>query len=636
MLRFLPLAAVLGTAALPPGRADRPSAELPRAAFNDNRVSAGRLSGGVLTLALEIRETTWYLLGDDQPGAPILAFAETGKVPQMPGPLVRVPLGTRLEIAVTNRHDSTIVVRGLSGRRQPIMDSLVVAPGATATARFTADVEGTFYYWAAGAGRGFMDRMYEDSQLHGAFVVDPPGGQVAPDRVFVIGAWVSAKDEKGEPDFDYEYMVINGRPWPHTERLAYAQGDSVRWRIVNASPAPHPLHLHGFYYRVDARGDAQRDTLYWPAQQRMVVTDLLDAGQTMRLAFQPDRAGGWVFHCHLNWHVVRSPGLGKGRVGKDARLKELLDAHGDHDPARHVELGMGGLMLGIEVQPKGAPAPSAAGRRVLRLFVQRDSVPGDSLPRFGFVLQEGDREPAPDSVRLPGSTIVLHRGEPTSLWVINRSSEPTAIHWHGLELESPFDGVVGVGGYRGSPTPAVMPGDSFEVRVTPPRSGSFMYHTHVNDIRQQRLGLWGPLLVVDPGTEWNPELDRVFIVGEGEDFEPRLNGRGPPGPIELATKTKYRFRLMNVTMGGPRLQAALVRNGGPIQWRPVAKDGHDLPAWQRQAVVARQQVSIGETFDYEVSFNRPGDVALEIRRANGTLVVVQPITVVAPPEPKTP
>ncbi|MGH7586725.1 MAG: multicopper oxidase domain-containing protein [Gemmatimonadales bacterium] len=636
MLRILPLAAVLCLAALPRARPDNPTGDLPPAAFNENRTAAGRLSGGTLTLALEIRQSIWHLLGDDQPGASILAFAEVGKGPQMPGPLVRVPLGTRLEVAVTNTHDSTIVVHGLSARRQPVMDSLVVAPGTTATARFIADVEGTFYYWAAKAGTGFKDRMYEDSQLHGAFVVDPPGGQVAPDRVFVIGAWVSAQDEKGEPDFDNEYMVINGRPWPHTERLAYAQGDSVRWRIVNASPAPHPLHLHGFYYRVDARGDAQRDTVYWAAQQRMVVTDLVDAGQTMRLAFLPDRAGGWVFHCHLNWHVVRNPGLGKARAQKDMRLKELLDTHGDHDPSRHVELGMGGLMLGIEIQPKGAPAPNAAGRRVMRLFVQSDSVPGDSLPRFGFVLQEGGREPAPDSVRLPGSTIVLHRGEPTSLWVINRSNEPTAVHWHGLELESPFDGVVGVGGYRGSPTPAIMPGDSFEVRVTPPRSGSFMYHTHVNDTRQQRLGLWGPLLVVEPGAEWNPELDRVFIVGEGEDFEPRLNGRGPPRPIELATKTPYRFRLMNVTMGGPKLQATLVRNGGPLQWRPVAKDGHDLPAWQRQPVVARQQVSIGETFDYEVSFNRPGDVALEIRRANGSLVVAQPIIVVAPPEQKSP
>ena len=39
----------------------------------------------------------------------------------------------------------------------------------------------------------------------------------------------------------------------------------------------------------------------------------------------------------------------------------------------------------------------------------------------------------------------------------------------------------------------VMPGDSFEMRVTPPRAGSFMYHTHLNDIYQQRLGLYGPL-----------------------------------------------------------------------------------------------------------------------------------------------
>ncbi len=51
---------------------------------------------------------------------------------------------------------------------------------------------------------------------------------------------------------------------------------------------------------------------------------------------------------------------------------------------------------------------------------------------------------------------------------MNRLNEPTQIHWHGLEIEAPFDGVVGVGGYNGMPTPPIMPGDSFQVRYTPP------------------------------------------------------------------------------------------------------------------------------------------------------------------------
>ena len=42
----------------------------------------------------------------------------------------------------------------------------------------------------------------------------------------------------------------------------------------------------------------------------------------------------------------------------------------------------------------------------------------------------------------------------------------------------------------------IMPRDSFAVTVTPPRAGSFMYHTHVNDMRQQSHGLYGAIIVV--------------------------------------------------------------------------------------------------------------------------------------------
>ena len=61
------------------------------------------------------------------------------------------------------------------------------------------------------------------------------------------------------------------------------------------------------------------------------------------------------------------------------------------------------------------------------------------------MLQQGDREPASDSLRLPGSTITLVRGEPAAITVVNRAREPVSVHWHGIELDSYFD-VVGWSG----------------------------------------------------------------------------------------------------------------------------------------------------------------------------------------------
>jgi manganese oxidase len=40
-----------------------------------------------------------------------------------------------------------------------------------------------------------------------------------------------------------------------------------------------------------------------------------------------------------------------------------------------------------------------------------------------------------------GPTLVLRRGEPVAITLVNRLSEATSIHWHGMELESYYDGV---------------------------------------------------------------------------------------------------------------------------------------------------------------------------------------------------
>jgi FtsP/CotA-like multicopper oxidase with cupredoxin domain len=365
----------------------------------------------------------------------------------------------------------------------------------------------------------------------------------------------------------------------------------------------------------------------------MVVTERLGSGSTMTMVFTPDRPGSWIFHCHLNWHVVSNPGMGKERLSREQRVEEVVVGHPDHDPQNHIVNGMGGLLLAFNVEPPRGWTPPDAGRRTIRLFVQSGAVNGDTAQRSAFVVQEGDLEPAPDSVRVPGSPLVLRRGEPTSIWVINRSAEPTQVHWHGLELESAYDGVVGVGGLPNYRPPAIMPRDSFEVRITPPRAGSFMYHTHFNEIKQMSRGLWGPFIVLEPGEEWDPEKDRVFMAGETPRFGVQLNGGGDTlATIQVLAGDRYRFRLMNLAMGAPNLEFWLVGEGSPLLWSPLARDGQDLPDWQRQARRAHQRVGIGETMDVAVSFPGAGTYALELRAGNGKVVSRQPID--ARPKPR--
>ena len=64
-----------------------------------------------------------------------------------------------------------------------------------------------------------------------------------------------------------------------------------------------------------------------------------------------------------------------------------------------------------------------------------------------------------------------------------------------------------------------------------------------------------------------------------------------------------------------------------VQWKPVAKDGAALPAAQTTPRPARQQVAVGETYDFEINRPKPQNLWLEVRRGNGEWVLQVPIEV---------
>ncbi|MFI5233950.1 MAG: multicopper oxidase domain-containing protein, partial [Gemmatimonadales bacterium] len=131
---------------------------------NDNRASAGAMHGDTLDVTLEAREGDWKPYGSAGPSVRILAFGEAGKTTQTPGPMIRVRAGTHVRARVRNTVGSTLVVHGLSTRRAPEPDTLVVPAGTMRDVVFTADDQGTFFYWATTTGSSFANRLYEDSQ----------------------------------------------------------------------------------------------------------------------------------------------------------------------------------------------------------------------------------------------------------------------------------------------------------------------------------------------------------------------------------------------------------------------------------------------------------------------------------------
>jgi hypothetical protein len=244
---------------------------------------------------------------------------------------------------------------------------------------------------------------------------------------------------------------------------------------------------------------------------------------------------------------------------------------------------------------------------------RQPSAPG-GLPAFGFVLQEGDRAPARDSVRVPGSPLVLRRGEPTQITVFNRLAIPLSVHWHGLELESFFDGVGDWSGSAGSVAPPIAPGDSFVVRLTPPRAGTFMYHVHGEEGRELAYGLYAPLIVLDDRTALDTLTDKLLIVSDaGTRREDGVFVNGSTAPrITLTAGRPHRVRLIGITSNlAPTI--VLTQGADTVRWRLLARDGAELTGAPEPLAPARRLVAPGTIADYELTPAAAGELTLLVR-----------------------
>ncbi len=93
--------------------------------------------------------------------------------------------------------------------------------------------------------------------------------------------------------------------------------------------------------------------------------------------------------------------------------------------------------------------------------------------------------------QVPGPEIRVKRGDRVKVTLVNKLSEPTTIHWHGIRVPAGMDGVPGV-----SQEP-VAPGGTFIYEFVAPDAGTFFYHSHVNTDEQVDRGLYGPFIVED-------------------------------------------------------------------------------------------------------------------------------------------
>ncbi len=551
----------------------------------------------------------WYP-DRDRRAVPLLvaAFGEPGQAPTIPGPLIRVRSGTTLRVRLVNRLDTLpLIVHGLHTHPIATDDTSRCHPGATREITSTAGAPGTYFYWASTYGEPIVERHGEDSQLSGAFIVDPAEGVVPADRIFVLGLYdlTDPKAPPGTPAAPFA-TAINGQSWPYTERINITVGDTVRWRWINPTNDNHPMHLHGFYYRVDSRGTSVADTVYAPDQQRQVVTERMDEGTTMAMTWSPERAGQWLMHCHIHFHIAPD-----STWGADYPRNRGSMAHGSGAESEHEMDDMAGLVLGIDV--RGKPAEAEAGPYLsTNLIVSKAAGSGKIQVSLGV---PGD--PGTPVSTTPGPPLVLTRGTPAEINVVNHLSEPTAIHWHGIELDSYYDGVPGWSGTARRLAPIIAPGESFMAHMTPPRSGTFIYHAHNLTTKQVGDGLYGALIVLEPGEVRNPADEIIWIVGGNDLFITgflEINGEQHPPTLTIAAGHRYHVRLINITESNTG-DVSLVDSSGTVVWRPLAKDAIPLAPNLTSPVEARVRTSVGETYDFEFDAGSPRRLTLLVENS---------------------
>lgn len=116
--------------------------------------------------------------------------------------------------------------------------------------------------------------------------------------------------------------------------------------------------------------------------------------------------------------------------------------------------------------------------------------------------------------RVPGPAIRAKAGERVRITVANDLPEETSVHWHGLAIPNPMDGVPAV------TTPAIASGDSFTYDFVVPDAGTHWFHPHTG--LQLDTGLYAPFIVEDPGGPARYDHDWVLMLddwtqGVGQD-----------------------------------------------------------------------------------------------------------------------
>ncbi len=260
-----------------------------------------KMENGVKVFNLTAAPVRWNILKDTV----VTAWAYNGMVP---GPLIRTTNGDKVRILIKNNlpEPTTIHWHGIQVPNNmdgiPNETQKPIQPGETFTYEFIAKPAGTYWYHSH-----FDSDKQISVGLSGAFIIEPKGGLASKpdiDKVFMLNEWriIDGQTYAAMPatGMDANFFTINGKAFPDTETVNVKVGQKVRLRFVGSGQMIHPMHLHGFPFKIVATdGNDVPESAQWTKDTVSVAP-----GERYDIEFTPDRPGKWMLHCHIPHHTT--------------------------------------------------------------------------------------------------------------------------------------------------------------------------------------------------------------------------------------------------------------------------------------------------------------------------------------------
>ncbi len=191
---------------------------------------------------------------------------------------------------------------------------------------------------------------------------------------------------------------------------------------------------------------------------------------------------------------------------------------------------------------------------------------------------------------VPGPTIRAREGERLRIVLKNSLSEPTTIHWHGVDVPNAMDGVPGL------TQEAVKPGETFTYEFQARPAGTRWYHTHFDEHRQMDLGLAAPLIIEPAAAEpmaYDREVTLVlddWATGTGRPVPATdagvAGGRGSAGGM------MGRGGEMGGMMGGRGMGGMMGRGGMGGMMRNADEPAYDVMTINGKAYPATEPLRV--------------------------------------------